>query len=98
MFYWYIFLKKTDEQKAVNVDINNELLEDSIGISMTKLDYADNYIYYLMAIKQIDRLDNFSPNKSIKNTADLKSTFQIIRIIKECLVLVSVIFKSNLSI
>lgn len=51
-----------------------------------------------MAIKQIDRLDNFSPNKSIKNPADLKSTFQIIRIIKECLVLVSVIFKSNLSI
>ncbi|MFQ7840932.1 MAG: hypothetical protein ACLSAL_10210 [Thomasclavelia spiroformis] len=40
MFYWYIFLKKTDEQKAVNVDINNELLEDSIGISMTKLDYV----------------------------------------------------------
>ncbi|EDS74670.1 hypothetical protein CLOSPI_01447 [Thomasclavelia spiroformis DSM 1552] len=35
----YIF-KKTDEQKAVNVDINNELLEDSIGISMTKLDYV----------------------------------------------------------
>lgn len=34
------FLTKTDGQKAVNVDINNELLEDSVGVSMTELDYA----------------------------------------------------------
>lgn len=26
------FLTKIDEQKAVNVDINNELLEDSVGL------------------------------------------------------------------
>ena len=43
------FLTKTDEQKAVNVDINNELLEDSVGVGMSELDYASQkYVMIIM--------------------------------------------------
>ena len=70
MFYWYIFLKKTDEQKAVNVDINNELLEDSVGVGMSELDYASQkYVifhdYYGLFVYDIE-------NRLIYRALDLK--------------------------
>ena len=64
------FLTKTDEQKAVNVDINNELLEDSVGVGMSELDYASQkYVifhdYYGLFVYDIE-------NRLIYRALDLK--------------------------
>ena len=88
----YYDMDSTNGDQTCNIYFDNNYIYLSNGNKTMRYNIHKN------TIKQIDSLDNLSLNKSIKNTADLKSTFQIIRIIKECLVLVSVIFKSNLSI
>ncbi|WP_278849440.1 hypothetical protein [Thomasclavelia spiroformis] len=64
------FLTKIDEQKAVNVDINNELLEDSVGVGISELDYASQkYVifhdYYGLFVYDIE-------NRLIYRALDLK--------------------------
>lgn len=69
-FVGIYFLTKTDEQTAVNVDINNELLENYVGTDMTKLDYASKkyvifYDYYGLFVYDIE-------NRLIYRALDLK--------------------------
>lgn len=69
-FVGIYFLTKTDEQTAVNVDINNELLENYVGTDMTKLDYASKkYVvfhdYYGLFVYDIE-------NRLIYRALDLK--------------------------